>query len=925
MTLHEAIKQVLLDSKRSMTAMEIADEVNARELYSREDKKLVPPSQINARINNYPHLFTKLGGLIEIIERQKLNVEILLNNAIDLLRNNWAHGVGTRNSHLLIPLCFFFKRVIDNKELLDNSLNVEAVFRCDIDSFTRFLNLFVERHIDLKPGIQRINSELNSEGQTKYIEDLLLKLSKIDLSIATFSDERFSEFYLNLILKFSEKSYLLGQYSSPVSLSQLIAGLANLVPFKKVYNPATGIGTFPVYIKRLINGKEFYFLGEEINPDIYLLGVMNLIINGINTDKFALKDTLISRLEPDDFDLIICNPPFMANFDEHEWPRLPKSKKSHLQFLEYIISNLNSKRAIILMPENFFFSKSNIEVQIKRSILGNNLLEGIISLPPGIMLPYSLIKTSLLILNGNKKTGLSYFIDADNKLFNADPEKKTISIDTEKLLSLLNEVLTKNELITDVELVNEPSVKYSSQIIALQKVNQNETNLSVRRLLIQEPEGKFENPNRIQLREIMEIKSNRLVSSKAKYVNIRDLNSNFYDYMLKTELLTPQSKPGTLIENEAIFMGSIAHSYKPTFFDGSEPVLVSPNIYVLTLREKFKDKIDPEYLIYELASKTFTENLNSVAVGATTLTRISRNDLLNISIYLPDLKEQRLILDTKKEALYNAKITDAEILADNIGLTAKRDLDYLGFLEHELNNVAGGVNNYIIVLKSFLKTQNIEIDTKVSGRKNSSTVKEVFEYIERNMADIKNLLANISKIFDITNTRLNLIETNFKVYINEECSKQNDIINDFTILIGIDDNFNIEKDISIFVDQDLFSLVIRNFLVNSVKHGYDTEDKNKTIVFNLTQDEDFFYLNLINNGRPFPESFPPDSFAEFGKRGGTTQGSGLGGFIMAEIAGKHGGKLSVITDNEILQIYIDNQKLILKKGVHFQIQLPKNL
>ena len=65
--LHEAIIIVLRARGHSMTAQEIADEVNRRGLYTRGDGNPVPSKQIHARVNNYPGLFRKHDSLISLI------------------------------------------------------------------------------------------------------------------------------------------------------------------------------------------------------------------------------------------------------------------------------------------------------------------------------------------------------------------------------------------------------------------------------------------------------------------------------------------------------------------------------------------------------------------------------------------------------------------------------------------------------------------------------------------------------------------------------------------------------------------------------------------------------------------------------------------------------------------------------------------
>jgi hypothetical protein len=66
-TLHEAIERVILEQRNQWMEMkEIAHHINRQALYRRGDGNAVDVSQIQARINNYPHLF----------ERQKSRVRV---------------------------------------------------------------------------------------------------------------------------------------------------------------------------------------------------------------------------------------------------------------------------------------------------------------------------------------------------------------------------------------------------------------------------------------------------------------------------------------------------------------------------------------------------------------------------------------------------------------------------------------------------------------------------------------------------------------------------------------------------------------------------------------------------------------------------------------------------------------------------------
>lgn len=63
LTLHEAMAQVLREhGNEPMSAREIADEINQRQLYTKRDGSRIEVGQIHARAKNYATQFAKVGS-----------------------------------------------------------------------------------------------------------------------------------------------------------------------------------------------------------------------------------------------------------------------------------------------------------------------------------------------------------------------------------------------------------------------------------------------------------------------------------------------------------------------------------------------------------------------------------------------------------------------------------------------------------------------------------------------------------------------------------------------------------------------------------------------------------------------------------------------------------------------------------------------
>ncbi len=89
MKLHEAIYKLLVEMNSSMSTSDIAEALNENGWYEKKDGSLIKPSQIGARVNNYPDWFTKNNGLIRpknghAVEAIDQTIERATSNQYDL-------------------------------------------------------------------------------------------------------------------------------------------------------------------------------------------------------------------------------------------------------------------------------------------------------------------------------------------------------------------------------------------------------------------------------------------------------------------------------------------------------------------------------------------------------------------------------------------------------------------------------------------------------------------------------------------------------------------------------------------------------------------------------------------------------------------------------------------------------------------------
>ena len=142
-----------------------------------------------------------------------------------------------------------------------------------------------------------------------------------------------------------------------------------------------------------------------------------MMLNGLteSLDNIVEGDTLLTPAQYNvahdpssgfkKFDYITINPPFKMDFSstrddiESKWndtdrffaglPNIPKKEKDgmsiYLGFIQHVLWSLKDDgKAAIVLPTGFLTAKSGIEMKIRKKIIDNNWLQGVISMPSNI-------------------------------------------------------------------------------------------------------------------------------------------------------------------------------------------------------------------------------------------------------------------------------------------------------------------------------------------------------------------------------------------------------------------------------------------------------------------------------------------------------------------------------------------------------------
>ena len=173
------------------------------------------------------------------------------------------------------------------------------------------------------------------------------------------------------------------------------------------------------------------FVGYDIDTTMVRLGLMNLMMHGIDEPKIDYKDTLSKTYNEDSqFDIIMANPPFTGNIDKgdiNEGLKLPTTK-TELLFVERIFNMLKmGGTAAVIVPSGVIQNSGKAFEALRKLIIDKAELKAVIAVPSGVFKPYAGVSTAILLFTKGGETNNIWFYEMQADGYSLDDKRNKIA------------------------------------------------------------------------------------------------------------------------------------------------------------------------------------------------------------------------------------------------------------------------------------------------------------------------------------------------------------------------------------------------------------------------------------------------------------------------------------------------------------------
>jgi len=192
-----------------------------------------------------------------------------------------------------------------------------------------------------------------------------------------------------------------GQYYTPRPLIRAMIEVTQPVIGERIYDAACGSAGFlcEAYgylfnnMDKTTNNlkilQENTMYGKEKKNLAYIIGVMNMILHGIEAPNIIHTNTLSENIrdiqEKDRFDVILANPPFGGNERKEVQQNFDiKTSETASLFLQHFIKSLKAGgRAAIVIKNTFLSNADNASISLRKHLLESCDVHTILDLPVG--------------------------------------------------------------------------------------------------------------------------------------------------------------------------------------------------------------------------------------------------------------------------------------------------------------------------------------------------------------------------------------------------------------------------------------------------------------------------------------------------------------------------------------------------------------
>lgn len=172
-------------------------------------------------------------------------------------------------------------------------------------------------------------------------------------------------------------------------------------------------------------------IGYDFDLTMVRIAAMNMVLHGITNPTVSYADALGKDFPHKPVaDVVLANPPFSGSVEKSDISDefTVNTKKTELLFVDLMLDMLKpGGRAAIIVPDGVLFGSSRAHKALRKRLVDDNTMEGVISLPPGVFKPYTGVSTAVIVVRAGGQTKSVWMFEVAADGYSLDDKRIPIS------------------------------------------------------------------------------------------------------------------------------------------------------------------------------------------------------------------------------------------------------------------------------------------------------------------------------------------------------------------------------------------------------------------------------------------------------------------------------------------------------------------
>jgi len=372
----------------------------------------------------------------------------------------------------LVSILLSYKVLVDFKHdkeylraphILENyvdKIDFEKVLKTkDLKEIIQQMDFINISHLSCVKVIESLNENVSSR--------IIDELEKIEFSkeIIRGNYDVLRDNFLGIIENLINKlGKMTGDFTTPNLFSKILKEIIVIQSTETLYDPCYGYG----FMANIVGENAKLIIGQDINEKALIFGKINSLIAN-KESELILGDSLTNPII-DKADVVISNYPFglkpfgLDELEYGEYKNLPANNADY-HFLTLCLSRMKDRGALIVTDGVLF--RGSKEGEIRKNIIKDNFIDGIISLPGGVFKSTSI--PANIVFFSKKKSNTDIFIMDARELFTKT--RGGVDYSEENLQKIISTYKSRE------------NVEGFSKYVSLEEIESNDFVLSVNRYI----------------------------------------------------------------------------------------------------------------------------------------------------------------------------------------------------------------------------------------------------------------------------------------------------------------------------------------------------------------------------------------------------------------------------------------------------------